>query len=460
MTTVNKNAGSFRDPNGFVFTSEGELFRQINTTYREAYNHLMASGLYTALVKAGLLIPHKEVDAATVEHPDAYRIIKPQVVPFVSYPYEWSFSQLKDAALATLAIQRKAMDHGMILKDASAYNIQFIDGHPVFIDTLSFEPYKEGDPWIAYKQFCQHFLAPLALMAYCDVRFSQLLRTSIDGIPLDLASSALPLRTKLKPGLAIHLHAHARAQRTYADREDAVAAKARRISKNSLVGFVENLESTVRSLKWQTFDTEWAHYYDGDSYNDAAFEAKRALVTQFIAQVKPQQVWDLGANTGAFSRIASEQGILTVAWDIDPGAVEYNYHAVKNKGLQNLLPLVLDLTNPSPGIGWAHKERDSVVDRAHGDLVMALALIHHLAISNNVPLPDIAAFFAALAPWLIIEFVPKEDPKVRKLLATRKDIFPSYTLDGFKAAFEAEYAIVQEEPIPNSERTLLLLRRQ
>jgi len=195
---------SFRDPSGVLFVRDGSIFRQVNTIYKDNYDHLMNSGIYETLVADKLLIPHEEVDIEGVNPDLAYKIIKPELIPFISYPYEWSFSQLKDAALATLRIQKRSVDFGMSLKDCSAYNIQFRNGKPVFIDTLSFEKYHEGQPWVAYRQFCQHFLAPLALMSCRDVRLNQLLRVYIDGVPLDLASSLLPFRTRFVFSLLSH----------------------------------------------------------------------------------------------------------------------------------------------------------------------------------------------------------------------------------------------------------------
>jgi len=188
-------ASSFRDPSGFVFWQDGAIYRQINTIYKEDYDRLMTSGLHKALVEEGLIVSHEEVALQSAAPQVAYKVIRPDQVPFISYPYEWSFSQLKGAALATLRIQRKALDFGMSLKDCSAYNMQFMKGKPVFIDTLSFEKYQEGSPWVAYRQFCQHFLAPLALMSHRDSRLGQLLRIHLDGVPLDLASKLLPRRT-------------------------------------------------------------------------------------------------------------------------------------------------------------------------------------------------------------------------------------------------------------------------
>ncbi|TLN09538.1 class I SAM-dependent methyltransferase [bacterium] len=379
METQAKLNASFRDPSGFLFRREGVLYRQVNQKYRAEYEQLMQSGLYAKLVKAGQLIPHKEVEIGAEQPEIAYRILQPELVSFISYPYEWSFGQLKDAALTTLAITRQALELGMLLKDASAYNIQFQHGKPVLIDTLSFEIYQEGRPWVAYRQFCQHFLAPLALMAFSDVRLNQLLRVYIDGIPLDLASKLLPGKTRWNFGLASHIHLHASAQKRYADQAVEKAAVEKRMSKLSLLGLLDNLEGTVRGLKWAPAGTEWGDYYDSTNYTREAFELKKSLVSTCVGRVKPAQVWDLGANNGEFSRLASAQGIDTIAFDIDPDAVEKNYQAVKTNGEKKMLPLLLDLTNPSPAIGWENRERESLAERGPADLVLALAVIHHLS---------------------------------------------------------------------------------
>jgi hypothetical protein len=408
--------GSFRDPSGFLFFRNGRLLRQINRSYAADFDHLMASGLYRSLVDQRLLVSH-EVDSSPAEERegDPYLIIAPQPLPFISYPYEWCFSQLRDAALATLRIEKLALDHGMTLKDSSAYNIQFFRGAPILIDTLSFEKYVEGQPWVAYRQFCQHFLAPLALMARTDVRLSQLLRVHLDGVPLDLASALLPLRSWLSPTFLLHIHLHARSQRYFSTRGHADArrptspSRGRTFSRRALLGLVDSLASAVTRLRWKSSSSEWADYYQTSNYDDAAHAQKRKLVSEYLDVIQPGVVWDLGANNGLFSRIASEKGIPTYAFDMDPACVEWNYRHCHQDRDTNILPLLLDLTNPSPAIGWANQERKSLGARSHGDTVMALALIHHLAISNNVPLPRIAEFFHTLCRDLVIEFVPKGD---------------------------------------------------
>jgi hypothetical protein len=383
-------------------------------------------------------------------------------VPFVSYPYEWCFGELKDAALATLEIQQIALDFGMTLKDASAYNIQIDQGRPVFIDTLSFEAYREGEPWVAYRQFCQHFLAPLALIHYRDIKLGQLSRIYIDGIPLSLARSLLPARAWLRVQLFLHIRLHASYQQRFegAASEDATALKARALSRKNFDNLIAGLRSACSSLDWRPEGTEWADYYEGDSYTDEGEEDKVGVVARHLERVQPTEVWDLGANTGRFSRIAADRGIYTVSFDVDPACVERNYRQSTRSKEAHLLPLVLDLVNPSPALGWAHEERSSLAERSSADLVMALALIHHIAISNNVPLTRIASYFARLAEHLIIEFVPKSDPKVKVLLATREDVFPTYTQQGFVEAFSNAFEILDVHPVKASERTIYLMRRR
>jgi len=425
----------------------------------------MDSGLYERLVKAGVLIPHVEVDASSTPlstaaplSADVYKIIQPERVTFISYPYEWSFGQLKDAALATLSIHKRALKVDMALKDASAYNIQFVRGKATLIDTLSFELYEEGKPWVAYRQFCQHFLAPLALMALKDVRLNQLLRVYIDGVPLDLASELLPSKTRFNFGLLTHIHLHAGAQKKYSGEE--IKSRGGSMSKQAMVGLIDNLVATIQKLDWTPHGTEWGNYYDITNYSDAAFEHKKELIHEWTEKVKPALTWDLGANNGVFSRVAGEGGAFVASFDIDPAAVEQNYQQVKSEKSENILPLLLDLTNPSPSIGWANQERDSFGARGPADMVLALAVIHHLAISNNVPLLQLADFFAGTGKWLVIEFVPKSDSQVQKLLASRDDIFPSYTRDGFESAFKENFNIRAAVDVRESERVLYLMEKK
>jgi len=457
MTNITeKISGSFRDPSGFLFRQNGILYRQINKSYKEHYDFLMESGLYKELTDKHLLIPHKEASEIQAVTDDCYKIIQPEEIRFISYPYGWCFSELKDAALTTLEIQKIALEHNMILKDASAYNIQFHQGKPILIDTLSFEKYEEGKPWIAYRQFCQHFLAPLSLMRYKDIRLNQLLKIYLDGIPLDLASKLLPKRTHLKFSLLTHIHLHAKTQDHYANK--AVDLNKKRISKFQLLALTDNIHSFIKNLHLPQIKTEWGEYTDNTNYTDEAHEDKKKIIEKFISETNPKSVWDLGANTGIFSNISAQKGIFTVSFDIDPIAVEKNYLRCKETGEKNILPLISDLTNPAPSIGWENKERLSISERGPVDLIMALALIHHLAISNNTPLEKIAECFSKLSKNLIIEWVPKEDSNAQRLLRTREDIFKNYNQETFEKSFSKFFKIKERCEIKESKRVLYLMR--
>ncbi len=451
-------ASSFRDPSGFLFERNGVLLRQVNSGYEEHYRMLLASGLYEELVAAGLLVRHEETDEEPSLPSAGSRVIRPERLPFISYPYEWCFGQFKAAALATLQIQQRAFAKGMVLKDASAYNIQFHRGKPVLIDTLSFAAYREGEPWQAYRQFCQHFLAPLALMARKDARCGLMSRQFIDGIPLDLASRLLGWRSRLSPRLLLHIHLHARLQKRHEQDGPPRPGTARTLGRAAFLGILDSLTAAVQGLVWRAKETPWGDYYRATNYSADAFAHKRHLVAEFLAEANPGTVWDLGANEGEFSRLAATAGRFTVAFDLDPLAVERNWCQVQRGQEENLLPLLMDLTNPSPMLGWANSERDSLAERGPVDCVMALALVHHLAIANNVPLPQVAGFLAALGESLIIEFVPKGDSQVQRLLGAREDVFPDYDEAGFEQAFGQRFAIARKEPIRDSSRVLYLMK--
>lgn len=446
-------AASFRDPSGFVFRHNGEIYRQVNLQYKENYDLLMDTGLYERLADEGLLIAHAEVAHPCPASGNVYKVLKPQFIPFISYPYEWSFGQLKAAALLTLQVQQIALTFGMSLKDASAYNIQFLEGQPVFIDTLSFEKLDAGKPWVAYGQFCRHFLAPLALIHYKDIRLGQLLKIHLDGIPLDLASTLLPWQSWFRFSVLSHIHLHAKSQQKYA--RQTTAARNLQVKPEAIKHLVAHLETAVKGLGYNPQGTEWADYYTDTNYTTSGFTHKKRLIRLLTKQVNPQVVWDLGANTGEFSQLAAEKAGLVIAFDSDPAAVEKHY---RENRLPNVLPLLLDLTNPSPALGWENTERAGLQERGPADMVLALALIHHLAISNNLPLSRIAGFFRKVCRTLLIEFVPKSDSQVQRLLASRPDIFPDYNQAAFEAIFGTVFIIEAVYPISESERVLYLMR--
>ncbi|MFJ1268460.1 class I SAM-dependent methyltransferase [Legionella lytica] len=457
---VEGHRSSFRDPCGQVYKLNGEIYRQITEAGHADYQHLMASGLYKELQAKGYLIPHQEVALELAFNEQAQVVLKPEEIRLISYCYEWSFSQFKDAALLTLEIAKRAIEHGMILKDASAYNVQFHQGKPIFIDTSSFALYKEGEPWVAYNQFCRHFLAPLLLMAKVDIRMGKLTQQYIDGIPLDLASKLLPFKSKFSFSIFAHIHAHAKVQQKYSNAGNVNAARSQKISKINLLGLIDNLSSLIKKITWSPIKTEWGDYYNQTNYSDAATKHKADIVNELFLLSGARSAWDLGGNNGYYSRVIAGAGAKVTCFDIDPMAVETNYQKIKKDKDQSILPLLQDLTNPSSSLGWQQRERDGLVERGGKvDLIMALALIHHLAISNNVPLELIAEHFSRLGDYLLIEFVPKEDSQVKRLLASRADIFPNYHLESFRNIFSHYYTIVEERAIQDTSRTLFLMKK-
>lgn len=438
----------FKDQSGFIFKNNDELYTQINQCHREDFDFLMSSNLYRSLVSRELLIPHKEADLI-VDMLECYKIIKPKPLPLISYPYEWSFSQLKDAALLTLFIQKTALNYGMSLKEASAFNIQFLNNKPIFTDILSFEKYRKYSSWAAYRQFCENFLAPLALMAYKDIRLNELLKSHLEGIPLDLASSILKSPAKFNFSVQTHIHMQAKSQKHYENKTN--------ISLLGLKALISSLEFAINSIKLPESDTLWASYQSNSNYSDAFFKVKHDIIREYIKLLKPDSVLDLNSNVGEYSRIASERGIFTIAADADPLAVEHNYLIAKKNKERNTLPILLDLVSPSPAIGWANKQCEAFSKRVYADTVMAMGFIHQLSITHNLPFENTADFFAQRGKSLIIEFIPKADPKVQKLLVGKKDSFNNYNCESFEQAYCKYFDIKAARGIPNCKSTIYLM---
>lgn len=445
------------DPSGVCFWKDGRIYRQIYNSYSDDYDYLMRSGLYDELVKRGLLVSHHEVGIDSEDKKQVYKIISPLEIPFISYPYEWCFSQLKDAALTTLEVQGIALKYGMSLKDSSAFNIQFYKGKPILIDTLSFKKYIPGSPWVAYRQFCQHFIAPLALMCRRDPRLILLFRTYHDGIPLDLASKLLPLRTHLSLYILSHIHFHSLLQLYFGNRR--IKRNQISLSKHALEGLVDNLKTSVERMKLKKERTPMLHYYDDTTYTALGMEHKKQVVSEFIDMAKPKKLWDFGANIGSFSRIAGSKGVSVISFDNDHAAVEENYRICFEEHDANLLPLFVDLVNPTPSHGWACKEKMSLSTRGPVDMVFSLALLHHLSIGYSISFDVIAVFFAEICDYLIIEFIPRDDERVQQMLVNREDIYQSYTVDNFEHEFKKLFNIVSCVNIRDSVRTLYLMKK-
>ncbi len=445
---------SYRDTSGFVFKQDGKIYRYIHPNYEVHYTQLRNSGLYDELVKKTMLVAHREITETNKFSFTDGKVLLPEQIPFISYPYEWSFDMWKDAALLTLQIATASLKKAMILKDATPFNIQFINGKPVFIDTLSFENYEAGKPWIAYRQFCECFLAPLLLMHYCHPGTNKLFMVYPNGMPMHVLAGLLPGRSKWNVNTQLHVHLQAR----FAGRQKLKAGNENNFSKQKLELLLKGLQSFVQTLSPKKIKTTWDDYYTDTILGDDYLKAKTALVNSFISGIDFSNVIDLGANDGHFSLLFGADKHV-IATDADPNCINDLYLKIKATGITNILPIVNDLTTPSPAIGWANAERESLTSRLKADLVLALALVHHLCIANNIPLHLIANWLQPMAEYLIIEFVPKSDEKVKLLLQNRKDIFDSYDLDNFKIIFAQKYQIIKEEKLGNTNRVLFLMKR-
>jgi hypothetical protein len=293
-------------------------------------------------------------------------------------------------------------------------------------------------------------------MSYVDLSLGKLAQLHVDGIPLDLAASLLPRRTRLIPGLYLHLHLHAKLLAKHADARKKLAKS--QLSPKHLAAIAGSLLALVKRLAPKKQATEWSGYYTATNYSDEAFGAKRRFVREMVEFVKPATIWDIGGNNGAFSRGIADLAREILCMDIDASAVNANYLACRKDGIRNVLPLIVDCTNPSPAIGFANRERPALEDRGRPDLILALALVHHLAISHNLPFDYIARHFAQRCDHLLIEFVAKSDSQVQRLLLNRRDIFADYSEERFRDVFTSNFSIAMERALPGAERTLFLMR--
>ncbi len=448
---------SFRDRDGFIFIQNQKIYRSVAPSYFDNYQLLVKSGLYSKLIENNQLIAHEEVENNTADKENI--ILYPFQIPFISYPYEWSFYQLKRAALLTLEIQLESLKHGMSLKDATAFNVQFLDAKPIFIDTLSFEKYEEGTPWQAYKQFCQHFLAPLCLQVYGISDLNKLQVLHLDGIPLDLTSQILPFRSKLNLSIYSHIHLNAKYEKKYRS-DTSFKTKSIALPKTKQTNILNHLKSIIAGFQLPKSKTNWTDYYADFSYNSENIEEKKDFVSSILRTINPENVIDSGSNTGLFSQIASKISKQIISFDFDASVIHNQCKQLAKEKITNILPLIVDITNPTPAIGWANFERKSFVERLPKDsATLALALIHHLVLSNNLTFEMIAKFYANFSKNLIIEFVPKDDIQSQRLLVTKKDIFNDYTQENFEKVFGVYFRKLNQKSFSDSKRSIYHFER-
>ena len=445
------HASSYRDPSGFIFKKEEVLYRQVNKIFKADFDLFINSGCYQSFAGKGWLIPHETIPENFTNTDDWYLTLKPANIPFISYPYEWSFDMLKDAALLTLNLLKESLQYGLILKDATPYNIQFLGSRPVFIDTLSFEKYEEQEPWIAYRQFCECFLSPLLLSCYSKQPLQQLMLAYPEGIPLAITRSLLPWRSKFSLHTYLHIHLHA----GIAEKSKGEKGKKIIFTRRKLQNLISSLEGLVNNLTLKPRSTPWSAYYDEASQRKDYLLHKKEIINEWIDKTDNiKTAADLGSNDGEFSFLLANKNIQTIAGDFDPQCINNLYNRLKGKKTTYILPLIIDIANPSPAIGVNNEERTAFTSRLNADLTLALALLHHLAIGRNIPFELIAVFFQHVTHQLIIEFIPKEDEKVQEMLTGKKDIYTAYTVTEFEKAFTKYFKIVDTKAITGSGRVL------
>lgn len=452
-----RNTSSFRDPSGYVFIEDNKVKRIINPIYFDQYNQLTSSGFYQELFKKKYLINHIEISKSESEI-----VLQSSKISFINYPYEWSFLQYKHAALLTLKIQKLCLENNFTLKDASAFNVSFHEGKPIFIDTLSFDFYQENNPWLAYKQFIMHFLGPLVLTKYYGQDFLKTLSHHLEGFSLQKIAQLLPLKSFLSPTILTNIHLLAKYDKKYESDKKSVHNN---LSKAAQIKLIDGLYDFILNLSVNE-KTEWDHYYKQINYNDVAYQTKKEFTKDWFIGIKGKSLIDIGGNDGTFSRELKDVADLLIVADVDPNAVEQNYRQVLQNKEKSILPLVTDVLNPSANYGFNNQERLSFIERvqnAHLDGCLALAVIHHITLSGNIPFALSAQFFSKMAPHLLIEFPTRNDSWVQFLLDSKRDFkehFDFYNEENFENEYGVYFEIVKKEKIDSSERILYSLKRR
>lgn len=457
MTTAAPDPGSFRDPTSRVYLSDDAVWRGLDEGALADFQALAATPFFTAALDAGQVVGTELADT----RPDGLDehwagVLRHDRIPVISYPYEWSFEMLRDAARLQLDLVAQALAEDLTTKDASAYNVQFVGSQPRFIDVGSFERLREGEPWYGYRQFHMHFLLPLMLQAYRGIAFQPLLRADVEGVnPVDARRmmSFWDIVSPRRKGTLLHVSLQARAEAATSQRDVKSELKRAGMKKELLVAQIRNLRKLVDRVRLKKTDTEWANYSERGHYTDADLQAKEAFVSSVAAEAKPTLAWDLGANDGHFSRLVADQGAYVIAADGDHVAVDGLYRSLRESGDTRILPLVLNLADPSPNRGWRGKERLAFTERSRPQLVLALALIHHLVISRNVPMQEFVDFLADSGGDLVVEFPTPEDPMVQGLLRNKAEgVHDDYTVDVFEAALARRFDIRRREELPSGTR--------
>lgn len=468
-TSIKRDSGSFKDPAGYVFIANDHVIRTVNPIASNSFQEILKTGLIDLLIEKGLVIP-TEIDQTYVnsnlsdisprgETPSF--VLKHPKIPFISYPYEWTFEQLQDAALTHLNIQIAALEHNVVLSDASPFNMQFFENRILHIDVLSFKPYIDDEPWGSYNQFCKHFILPLLIEAWAGIPFQPMLRGKIDGLNFADTISILP-KHRLWSSLNGILHVAFQSMLLSKTNSSSTttASKRRYLSKTKHLAMLSELHVWIKKLRsGRKALTYWNDYAIINSYSDGMRETKEKFIENWASlYLKNGTIWDIGGNTGDYSEIALKAGVKSsIVLDSDLDSLKKTYEKSKN-GL-NILPVVMDIADPSPQLGWNQKERAGLNERTKPDGVIALAVIHHLAIGRNIPLQDIIQWIVGIAPSGVIEFVPKTDPMVQEMLSEREDVFLDYDESHFFAYLQKIVKLTNQYKFIENNRVIVSYQR-
>ncbi len=463
LETSSVDPASFRDPDSTVLRVGTEILRRLSPAAAADWHKLAASTFFRDRVGKGDLVATDEVPdaerAAVADQASWPVVLRHESIPFISYPYEWSFSQLQDAGALHIDLLLDALSEGMTMKDGYAYNLQFRGSKPVFIDIGSFEEYG-GGPWPGYRQFCQTFLFPLLLQAHKNFSFRPLLRGQVNGIEPGQIRGLMTGTDLTRAGVLKHVALHSAMDTRNADKGDGSQATADQLSKSGFSDAVaaaaaKNVGTLVRKLRWKPGDSHWTTYQQTSTYTDSERDQKTAFVREALSQRHSGLLLDLGCNDGTFSLVGQEFADYVVALDNDEQTIDLMYRRLRADGNTKILPLVMDLTDPSPAIGWRSQERPSFLDRAKPDAVLALALVHHLAIGANIPLPEVVSWLHSLGGRLVVEFVGPDDPMSRRLLSNKPaGLFPDYRPEVFEKLLGERFEIERQVTLESGTRTL------
>ncbi|MFC2074896.1 methyltransferase [Bdellovibrionota bacterium] len=458
MNNFQIDQGSFRDRHGRIFYLNEEVYRGISKEAFSEWENFSSKPFYASMVSAGKLVKTEKIDDfADLKIPGNWEaVLKHQKIPFISYPYEWSFGMLKDAALLQLELLLRGLKEDIILKDSSAFNVQWVGTNPIFIDIPSFQKLAPGEPWVGYKQFCQMFLYPLMIKAYKDIPFHPFLRGSIDGIDSEHCNNLMSSRDLFRSGVFLYVYLQSKFQKKYSDTKRVAKKelKSAGFNKEMIRANIKRLQNLTAKLQWKKLGSEWGDYAEDNSYPEEDQRIKQNFVRDCVKTKSWKLVWDLGCNTGTFSRIAAENSEYVLAMDLDHLAVEKFYQELKREGNKTILPLVNNLADPSPNLGWRGMERKALPERGKPDLTLCLALIHHMVISANIPMSDFINWLASLGSSLIIEFVTKDDEMVKTLLRNKEDIYTDYELGPFESLLSNHFNIEKRLEVKSGTRIL------